>query len=144
MSAIAGGAEAVMVPEVEEDPEELVRVLTSAYERGKSHAIIVVAEGAKYNASHLAEFFEKHRESVGFELRVTVLGHVQRGGTPTFADRLLGSQFGVAAIECIENKEFGVLVGKIDGHVQMTPLKDVVGKTKELDKELFELARILD
>jgi 6-phosphofructokinase 1 len=144
MSAIAGGAEAVILPEVDLDPKEVVKVLSSAYERGKSHAIIVVAEGAKYNASRLAAYFQKHSQTVRYELRVTVLGHVQRGGTPTFVDRFLGSQFGVAAIECIENNEFGVLVGRMDGKVHTTPLKDVVGKRKELDKELFELARILD
>ena len=65
-------------------------------------------------------------------------------GTPSFNDRFLGSQFGAAAVESIAKKEFGVLVGKIDGKIQTTPLKDVVGKTKKLDKKLFELARILD
>jgi len=144
MSAIAGGAEAVIVPEVEQDPKDIVKVLSSAYERGKSHAIIVVAEGAKFNAARLAGYFEKHSETVGFALRVTVLGHVQRGGTPTFIDRFLGSQFGTAAIECILRKEFGVLVGRIGGKIHTTPLKDIVGKKKVLDKELFELARILD
>lgn len=144
MSAIAGGAEAVVVPEVDNDPEEIAHVLSCAYERGKSHAIVVVAEGAKYNASRLEEYFEKHRERIGFALRVTVLGHIQRGGTPTFVDRFMGSQLGAAATDCIERGKFGVLAGRIQGEVHTTPLEEVVGKKKELDMKLFELARILD
>jgi 6-phosphofructokinase 1 len=144
MSAIAGGAEGAMVPEFDQDPEEVAQILGSAYERGKSHAIIVVAEGAKYNASKLAAYFDKHHESIGFTLRVTVLGHVQRGGTPTFFDRFLGSELGAAAIESIDKGELGILVGRVNGKVQTTPLEEVVGKKKVLDKELFELARLLD
>jgi len=144
MAAIAGGAESVVIPEVETKPEEIAQVLENAYERGKSHAIVVVAEGAKYNAVRLAEYFAEHEESIGFALRVTILGHVQRGGTPSAADRILASRLGAGATDCLERSEFGVLVGWENGKLKTTPLKDVVGKTKKIDFELFELARVLD
>ncbi|MBM3138615.1 MAG: 6-phosphofructokinase [Chloroflexi bacterium] len=143
MSAIAGGAEAVVIPEVKTDPEEIAHILRVAYEKGKSHAIVVVAEGAEYNAARLAEYFESHQE-LGFALRVTVLGHVQRGGAPSAFDRILASRLGAGAVNAIENNEFGVLVGWVKSKLSKTPLADVVGKTKEIDLDLFELARILD
>jgi len=144
MAAIAGGAETVAIPEVETKPAEIAKTLLKAYERGKSHAIVVVAEGAKYNASKLAEYFQKNKESIGFALRVTILGHVQRGGTPSAADRILASRLGAGATDCLERGEFGVLVGWVGNKLKTTPLEEVVGKSKEIDLKLFELARILD
>jgi len=144
MAAIAGGAETVAIPEVETNPEEIANTLRQAYERGKSHAIVVVAEGAKYNATKLANYFENHQESTGFALRVTILGHVQRGGTPSAADRILASRLGAGAMDCFEREEYGVLVGWVGGKIKTTSLEDVVGKTKKIDLKLFELARILD
>lgn len=144
MAAIAGGAETVVIPEVEVDPEDIAQILIKAYEKGKSHAIVVVAEGAKYNATRLAEYFKKHEERIGFGLRVTVLGHVQRGGTPSASDRILASRLGAGATDCLEAGKFGVLVGWVNGQLHTTPLKDVVGKTKKIDMSLFELARKLD
>lgn len=143
MSAIAGGAEAVVIPEVKTDPEEIAHILREAYEKGKSHAIIVVAEGAEYNAAKLAEYFENHQE-LGFALRVTVLGHVQRGGVPSAFDRILASRLGAGAVDAIDRGEFGVLIGWVNNKLTITPLAEVVGKTKEIDLDLFELARILD
>ena len=81
MAGIAGGAEAVVIPETEVEPEVLARDIQSAYQRGKPHALVVVAEGAA-TTPKLAQHFDKHRERLGFELRVTTLGHVQRGGVP--------------------------------------------------------------
>lgn len=144
MAAIAGGAETVVIPEVETVPEEVAGILMRAYERGKSHAIVVVAEGAKYNAEKLAEYFKDHEEGTGFALRSTVLGHVQRGGTPSAADRILASRLGAGATDAIEAGNYGVLVGWVNSQLHTTPLKDVVGKTKSIDMELFELARKLD
>ena len=144
MTAIAGGAEAVVIPEVEKEPEEIAATLRAAYQRGKSHAIVVVAEGAKYNAHKLEEFFDKQEDKTGFALRVTVLGHVQRGGTPSAADRILASRLGAGATECLDLGKFGVLVGWIDGKITTTPLEDVVGQIKKIDIGLFELAKGLD
>jgi 6-phosphofructokinase 1 len=144
MSAIAGGAEAVVIPEKEIDPEEVAETLRIAYSRGKSHAIIVVAEGATYNAQKLVAFFDKHRERLGFAVRATILGHVQRGGDPGAFDRILASRFGAKAVKCISKKEFGVLVGLLKGEITTTPLETVVKNKKKLDLNLFELARELD
>ena len=105
---------------------------------------MVVAEGAKYNATKLAEFFEKHQERIGFGLRVSILGHIQRGGTPSATDRILASRLGAGAVDCLDRGEYGVLVGWVNGKVQTTPLEEVADKTKQIDLELFELARRLD
>jgi 6-phosphofructokinase 1 len=143
MAAITGGAEAVVIPEVEADPKAVARELQSAYERGKPHAIVVVAEGAKYNADGLATYFREQHGRLGFELRVTILGHVQRGGSPTFFDRLLATRLGAAAVEQLEQGNSGTLVGSVGGEIATTPLADVVGRNKPLDSGLLELARVL-
>jgi len=144
MSTIAGGAEACLIPEVETDPEQLAQKLRAAYQKGKEHAIIVVAEGAKYNAEALGQYFSSHRERLGFDLRVTILGHVQRGGTPSAYDRILASRLGAGATEALARGETGVLVGMISSKVATTPIDVVAATKKEIDMSLFELARILD
>jgi len=141
MAGIAGGAEAVVIPEVPISPESVAEAIREAYSRGKPHAIVVVAEGAEYNAQRLAEYFQ--RENLGYELRVTVLGHVQRGGAPGAFDRLLGTQLGVGAVEALARGEQGVLVGQIKGEIVTTPLSEVVGKKKPIDPRLFALAKVL-
>ena len=143
MSGIAGGADAIIIPEAEMDPEAAATILRAAYERGKTHALIVVAEGAKCNADKLAHYFQKHRERLGFELRVTILGHVQRGGTPGSFDRLLASRLGAAATEHLAKGKHGILLGLIDDKVRATPLSEVVTNKKPLDLKLLELARVL-
>lgn len=143
MAGITGGAEVIVIPEVEINPEEVARELRAAYERGKAHAIAVVAEGARYNAQALSAYFREHQERLGFELRVTTLGHVQRGGAPGAFDRLLATRFGVAAVGCLKKKEYGVLVGLLDGQVKSTPLGEVVSRKKALDLKLMDVARIL-
>jgi 6-phosphofructokinase 1 len=143
MAGIAGGAEAIVIPEVETNPELIAAELRGAYDRGKAHAIVVVAEGAEYNAEKLARYFKEHRERLGFDLRVTILGHIQRGGAPGVFDRLLATRFGAAATEHLARGEHGVLVGLIKGEIAATPLNEVVANKKPLDPGLFELARAL-
>lgn len=142
-AGIAGGAEAVVLPEVETDPEDLACGLRCAYQRGKRHAIVVVAEGARYNAEKLSQYFREHRERLGFELRDVKLGHVQRGGTPGAFDRLLGTRLAAAATEQIARSHFGVLVGLLRGEIAATPLEEIVGKHKPLDPCLLQLAGVL-
>lgn len=144
MSAIAGGAEAVVIPERETDPEEIASAIQDAYQKGKSHALIVVAEGATYNAIKLDEYFIEHKERLGFDLRVTILGHVQRGGAPQAYDRILASRLGAGAVDALNEGNYGVLVGTIDGDITTTPLETVVSQKKELDLRLFDLANKLD
>lgn len=143
ITGIAGGAEVVVIPEMEIEPEQVANELRAAYERGKAHAFAVVAEGARYNASALSAYFQQHKERLGFELRVTTLGHVQRGGTPGAFDRLLATRFGVAAIRQLELKNYGLLVGLTKGEVSTTPLADVIANRKPLDLKLLDVARIL-
>jgi 6-phosphofructokinase 1 len=143
MAAIAGGAEAVILPEIDADPDTVAAALRAGYQRGKPHALVVVAEGAKYNAEAMAAYFKEHREELGFELRVTILGHVQRGGAPGAQDRILATRLGSGATEALDRGEHGVLVGMIRGEVQITPLADVVGVKKSLDVRLLGLADVL-
>jgi 6-phosphofructokinase 1 len=144
MSGIAGGAEYIIIPEFETEVEELAQKIRSAYERGKAHAIVVVAEGAHYNAANLSAFFAEHHDRLGFDIRIATLGHIQRGGTPDAFDRILASRMGAAAVECIAREEFGVLVGLIQNQMKTTPLAEVVANKKQLDLSFLDLARILD
>ncbi len=144
MTGIAGGAEAILLPEVETDMEELAEILHRAYEKGKAHAIVVVAEGAKHNAAVLTQYFKDNRERLGFSVRSTILGHVQRGGEPGAYDRILASRFGDGAIEAIDRGEFGVLVGIKEDKIVTTPLDVVVANKKSLNMDLVNLAIKLD
>ncbi len=143
MAGIAGGAEAVLIPERETPPEELAALIRAAYERGKRHAVVVVAEGCARNAFQLERHFAEHRDRLGFELRVTVLGHVQRGGAPGAFDRLLASRLGAAAVGVLASGGQGVLVGQLHGTIGTTPLAEAATHTKPLDLSLLELARTL-
>lgn len=142
-AGIAGGAEAIVVPEVETDPEKLADELRAARHRGKSHAIAVVAEGAKYNSEALIRHFHEHRSRLGFELRATCLGHVQRGGAPGAFDRMLGTALGAAAVEAVNGGQFGVLIGMRDGKPSQTPLEQIAGRTRPADMRLLNLARVM-
>ncbi|MEW6681404.1 MAG: ATP-dependent 6-phosphofructokinase [Nitrospirota bacterium] len=143
MTGIAGGAEVVVIPEVSCDPEAIAHEFRAAYERGKAHAIGVIAEGAKFRASDIAEYFRTHHERIGFDLRVTCLGHIQRGGSPGAFDRLLATRLGAGAVEALVRGEHGVLVGLIRGQVTTTPLAEVVSSCKPIDMRLWELAKVL-
>jgi 6-phosphofructokinase 1 len=143
MLGITGGAEAVVIPEAEVEPEEVAAVMQRAFDRGKAHAMVVVAEGARNNAARLVPFFRLNRQRFGFELRATILGHVQRGGTPTHFDRLLATRLGTAAVERLAAGQHGVVVGLAGRDLTSTPLADVVGRTKPPDLALLEMARML-
>ena len=143
MAGLAGGADAIAIPEFDSNPEDLSRDVRQAYQRGKAHALIVVAEGAKYNAARLVQYFSENQERLGFELRATTLGHVQRGGTPGAYDRLLATRMGAAAVDGLARGQHGVLVGSLKGEITPTPLADVVAHDKQLDLRLLELARVL-
>lgn len=143
MAGLAGGADAIVIPEQEADPESVADNLRAAYANGKAHAIVVVAEGARNNAEGMADFFHRHHERIGFDLRVTKLGHVQRGVAPSAYDRLLGTLLGAEAIEQMANGSSGVLVGMINGKVATTPLNEVVTQKKPLNLRLLDLANML-
>lgn len=143
MAGIAGGAESIAIPEAEQTPESIAATVEQAYERGKSHAIVVVAEGARYGADALAAHFAEHADRLGFELRVTKLGHVQRGGVPCAFDRLSATLLGAAAVERLNANQHGVLLG-ITGHMVIaTPLALAIRASKPLDPQWLHLAQVL-
>jgi 6-phosphofructokinase 1 len=143
MAGLAGGADAIVVPEIEPEPEAIAEELRAAYARGKSHALVVVAEGASNNADKLHNYFLQHRDRLQFELRVTKLGHVQRGGAPTAYDRILGTRLGAGAVDHLIAGERDVVIGMKGAEVTATPLSEIVGKQKPIRSELFHLARSL-
>jgi 6-phosphofructokinase 1 len=143
MAGIAGGAEAIVLPEAEQSPEAVATAIREAYQRGKSHAIVIVAEGARHNADALARYFTEHAERLGFELRVTKLGHVQRGGSPCAFDRLSATLLGSAAIEHLQSGRHGLLLGIVGGRVISSALAEVIHAVKPLDAHLLQLAQVL-
>ena len=143
MSGIAGGAEVIALPEHELKPADVAERLRAAYQRGKTHALAVIAEGAKCGVHELMEYYGAHRKSIGFDLRVTRLGHVVRGGIPSAADRVLATRLGAAAVETLAKGTHGVLVGIIKGDTAVTPLVEIAGKMRPADASLLELARVM-
>ena len=143
MSGIAGGAEVIALPESEIRPADVAERLRAAYQRGKTHALAVIAEGASCGVHELMEYYGAHRKSIGFDLRVTRLGHVVRGGIPSAADRVLATRLGAAAVDTLAGGKSGVLAGIIRGDVVATPLADITGRTRPADASLLELARVM-
>lgn len=143
VAGITGGAEVIVIPEVEISPDQIACEFRQGYERGKRHAIAVVAEGAHYDGERLLDYFRTHEERLGFELRLTKLGHVQRGGAPGAFDRLLATRFGVAAVKELSAGRDGVMVGLQKDEVCATPLSEVISNKKQLDLRLLDAARML-
>ena len=140
-SALAGGAEAVLLPEFEPRPEDLIRTLASSYERGKPHFIVVAAEGARLSAQNFHEYVNATKDT--FESRLTILGYVQRGGSPTAYDRLLGSRLGAAALEALADGDTSVMVGVSGKQIERHPLEEVAAAKKGLDESIYNLALTL-
>ncbi len=143
-SGIAGGAELVLVPEREGPPmEQIADEVVNAYVEGKSHCIIVIAEGWKPGTRAVEDYLKK-RADLGFDVRVTVLGHVQRGGRPSVFDRTLGSRMGAYAVDALLQGETGKMVALRSSKLTLVPLADAVRTLKPLDPEMLELADMLE
>jgi 6-phosphofructokinase 1 len=141
-SGIGGGAEMVMVPETSTTIDDVIQKLKEGRDNKKTSSIIVVAEGDEQgNASQIAERVKK--ETPKTDIRVTNLGHIQRGGGPTAFDRILASKLGLAAVEGLMNGEKNVMVGIIDNKTAYTNLKLAISKSKPLNQELIRLTTIL-
>jgi ATP-dependent phosphofructokinase / diphosphate-dependent phosphofructokinase len=162
-SGIAGGADVVVIPEKKTKIAEIVEVLKSRYKRGKLFSIVVVAEGAKFLEKelkkkkgekklddfgrerlggisyYLAEEIEKR---TGFETRATILGYIQRGGMPSAFDRVLGTRFGVYAVEMIKAEKFGRMAAIQSNEIIDIPIKEAIGKLKTVDLELYKVAQV--
>lgn len=139
MTGLAGGAEMVVIPEVHTSPDEVAVAFKDAFERGKTHALAIVAEGSEYNAAVLDTFFRENRERVGFEVRTTTLGHMQRGGNPSAFDRILATRLGAASVDAVTDGNAGHLVGWRNSAISLAPYHDVAGKTKSPDAKLLDL-----
>jgi len=160
-AGIAGGADVILVPEIPIDVEEVCAALRKRHQRGKTFSIVVVAEGAEFSKGQtviqdqkidefghvrlggigqlLSELIE---ERTGFETRVTVLGHVQRGGSPTAFDRVLGTRFGVKAVELVMNGEYGKMVSLKGNAIVPVPIETAVKQLKKVDMDLYEIAKL--
>ncbi|MFD2937218.1 6-phosphofructokinase [Spirosoma flavum] len=142
-SGIAGGAEMVMVPEVLTPISEVVETLKSGWSRQKSSSIVVIAEGEE--AGNAAEIAEKIRQQINSEIdmRVTTLGHIQRGGVPTAYDRILASRLGLGALEGLMNGEQNVMAGIINNELVYTPFRDTIRLPKPISEDLLRMVKIL-
>jgi 6-phosphofructokinase 1 len=160
-AGIAGGADAILVPERPFDIDAVCDHIRRRHGKGKTFSIIVVAEGAKPEAGEevtkdeerdafghiklggIAVWLEREIEKrTGYETRMTILGHIQRGGTPTAFDRVLATRFGIAAIDAVEDGDFGKMVALQGTNIVRVPLQDGVGELKTLDPELYRTAEV--
>jgi 6-phosphofructokinase 1 len=140
-SAVAGGAEYVMVPEKKEGINELVQALDTAA-KSKSSSIVVVAEGDEEgNAFEIARKVKEH--FTHYDMRVSVIGHMQRGGSPTVNDRILASRSGVAAVEALMDGKSDIMIGVANGKIVHSPYSTAIQKEKILDDELYRILCIL-
>lgn len=143
MSSILGGAEVVHIPEKPLKMEEVGQELENAYLRGKNHAIAVVAEGASPKIDEIQRYLEKSSD-VGFEVRMVILGHTQRGGSPTAFDRLLATRMGFAAATLLCEGQSGMMVGLQGNEIVPVPIEDVVNKVRPLGIERWmDIAHLL-
>ncbi len=165
-AGLAGGADMILIPEQKYTIEEIVGIIRKRHERGKDFSIVVVAEGAQLVSEEggekeyviseggLDEFGHVKLGGIGqlvasaveeatrYETRVTVLGHLQRGGTPTAFDRVLGTRFGIAAIDLVHKGDFGKMVSLQGNQIVAIPLADAVNQLKIVDQDLYDLATV--
>jgi 6-phosphofructokinase 1 len=141
MAGIVCGAEITLIPEVPVTVKEVAEVIEDAYKRGKNHAIIINAEGSSIRTIDLAAALDNM--DVGFKTRMTILGHIQRGGSPTAYDRLLASRMGVKAVEALAEGTHGMMTGIHGDGVKFVPLEDVVSNKREVNMEYYHMARVL-
>jgi len=160
-AGIAGGADVILIPEKPFDIDEVCGYIKQRQDRGRNFSLIVVAEGAKPKggkeivySTGVDEFGHARLGGVGYylgkeiekcmdlETRVVVLGHLQRGGSPTAFDRILATRYGIAAIDLVHKGQFGRMVALQGNEIVSVPLKDVVGKRKTVNSRLYEIARV--
>ena len=151
----------ILIPEIPIDLDEVCNVINKRHARGKTFSIIVVSEGAQFKDGAMVtqeqkldafghvrlggigeELAAQIEKRTGFETRVSVLGHIQRGGSPTAFDRVLGTRFGIKAVELIINKEFGKMVALAGNQIIDVPLEDAVKALKTVDVEFYNIAKV--
>ncbi|MBK8981179.1 MAG: 6-phosphofructokinase [Ignavibacteria bacterium] len=162
-SGIAGGADAVLIPEFKTKVSDVLKILNSRYKRGKLFSIIVIAEGTKFDEKSMAkrkgdiklDDFGRERlggignyladeieRRTGYECRATVLGYVQRGGMPSAFDRVLGTRLGVYSVEMVNEKKYGRMAALQANEIVDIPFTEAIGKLKTVGKELYEVAQV--
>ncbi len=160
-AGIAGGADVVLIPEEPIDLDAVCELIRQRHSRGKDFSIVVVAEGAQFKnqpavvQGHVKDDFGHVRlggvghalgamieARTGFETRVTVLGHLQRGGSPSAFDRILGTRFGIKAVDLVLAGDFGKMVSLQGNQIRAVPLEEAAGKLKIVDPELYAIAKI--
>ncbi|MFC5409100.1 6-phosphofructokinase [Larkinella bovis] len=142
-SGLAGGAEMIMVPEIMLSTSEIIQTLKQRKTGSKSSSIIIVAEGEQKNtAARLADQI-RHQIDFEFDIRVTTLGHIQRGGSPSAQDRLLGSRLGLGALEGLLMGKKNVMVGLVNHQLTYTPLKEAIEQKKPIHRDLLRMIEIL-
>jgi 6-phosphofructokinase 1 len=138
-AGLAGGAESILMPEYPVEMDEVIARLKRGFERGKRHSLIIVAEGAGQGFNVAEEI----KSRTGFDTRVAVLGHIQRGGAPTAMDAMLASRMGARAAELLHEDQGGLFVGVTNNEVVSLPLQLVLDQPKTLSRDMVELAEIL-
>ncbi len=141
-SGIAVGAEAILIPETKTKIEQVINILERGWKRKKTSMIVIVAEGDDAGGAYAIAKEVKKRFNQ-FDTRVSILGHMQRGGSPTYADRLLASRLGVAAVEALIDGRKDEMVGLINNKLVYTPFKEVASKKKDINVDLLRIADIL-
>lgn len=141
MSAIAGGADAAIVPEFDTDPQELLDLMNETYEKGKPRFTVVAAEGASPSAGEFCDFVND--AGGNYEADLTTMGHIQSGGTPTAFDRILAARLGSAAVDALADGEAGTMAALSGDAVALVPLAEVAGEKRPLDPSLYRLAGVL-
>jgi 6-phosphofructokinase 1 len=140
-SGIATGAENILIPERKTDVDDVIKTLKEKHGRKKLVNIIVVAEGEQFGATELAKVITERIP--GQEVRVCILGHIQRGGSPTCLDRLIASRMGYAAVECFLENRFNVFVGIVNNKMHYIPLDQAVKKKQKVNEEWMKIVKIL-
>jgi len=141
VAGLVSGAEMVLIPEKTVTLEQLGEEIEQAYLKGKAHGMIIVAEGANLKSNEIAAYLEQHQ--IGFEVRTTILGHVQRGGAPTAFDRLLATRFGVTAVKELMEGHSGVMVVLRGTAIDTHPLDDIIGKQRPINPQFVQMAQML-
>jgi 6-phosphofructokinase 1 len=140
-SGIATGAENILIPERRTDIEDIIKALAEKHGRKKLVNIIVVAEGEEFGATEIAKIITERMPDQ--EVRVCILGHIQRGGAPTCFDRLIASRMGYSAVECLMEERFNVFVGIVNNRMHYIPLDEAVKKKQKISEEWMKIVRIL-
>ena len=160
-AGIAGGADIILIPELPIDIEEVCNLIKKRHSRGKTFSIVVVAEGAQFKEDTMVlqeqkldefghvrlggigeQIAQEIEKRTGYETRVSVLGHIQRGGTPTAFDRILGTRFGIKAVELVQNKKFGRMVSLTGNKIIDVPIEEAIRALKTVDMDLYGIAKV--